>query len=143
MPCRSIAVSHVKAFLCFQAQWSRSLVVQTEAVELKEHDLASIRRVTSVTPFLPLQVWRIAFCPFTEGALVTSGAGHVRFWMMARTFTGLKLQGQAGRFGAVDASDTAGFAELPSRKVHSYSFFLAVLALYTSCLRIEENEKDR
>lgn len=64
-----------------------------------------------------MQVWRIAFCPFTEGALVTSGAGHVRFWMMARTFTGLKLQGQAGRFGALDASDTAGFAELPSRKV--------------------------
>ncbi|KAK9834537.1 hypothetical protein WJX74_003954 [Apatococcus lobatus] len=65
------------------------------------------------------EVWRIAFCPFTEGALVTGGAGHIRFWMMARTFTGLKLRGQAGRFGALDASDTAGFAELPSRKVIS------------------------
>lgn len=64
-----------------------------------------------------MQVWRVAFCPFTEGALVTSGAAHVRFWMMARTFTGLKLQGQAGRFGALDACDTAAFAELPSRKV--------------------------
>ena len=41
-------------------------------------------------------VWRVTFNPENGGQLTTSGAGHIRFWKMASTFTGLKLQGQIG-----------------------------------------------
>jgi len=56
-----------------------------------------------------------------QGRLVTSGSGHIRFWRMADTFTGLKLQGDLGRFGRVDLSDVADFVELPDGKVLSSS----------------------
>lgn len=38
------------------------------------------------------EVFNIAFSPFFDGSLITSGTGHIRFWKMASTFTGLKLQ---------------------------------------------------
>jgi hypothetical protein len=37
-------------------------------------------------------VYGVRFSPFASGRLVTSGTGHIRFWRMASTFTGLKLQ---------------------------------------------------
>lgn len=40
-----------------------------------------------------------------------------RFWKMARTFTGLKLQGEIGRFGRTEISDIEGYRELPDGKV--------------------------
>ncbi|KAL3160144.1 hypothetical protein ABBQ32_010913 [Trebouxia sp. C0010 RCD-2024] len=63
------------------------------------------------------EVYCVSFCPYTEGALVTSGTGHIRFWSMARTFTGLKLQGNIGKFGNEELSDVSGYADLPDGKV--------------------------
>ena len=40
---------------------------------------------------------------------------------MAKTFTGLKLQGDIGKFGKVELSDVVDFAELPDGKVLSSS----------------------
>eukprot|EP00879_Flechtneria_rotunda_P013428 GHRR01014020.1.p1 GENE.GHRR01014020.1~~GHRR01014020.1.p1 ORF type:complete len:509 (+),score=176.89 GHRR01014020.1:1264-2790(+) len=40
---------------------------------------------------------------------------------MATTFTGLKLQGQIGKFGALELSDVAAFVEMPDGKVLSGS----------------------
>jgi len=51
------------------------------------------------------------------GVLTTCGTGHIRFWKMATTFTGLKLQGDIGKFGASELSDVTGFVELPDGKV--------------------------
>eukprot|EP00746_Dinoflagellata_sp_MGD_P160980 gnl/MRDRNA2_/MRDRNA2_87976_c0_seq1.p1 gnl/MRDRNA2_/MRDRNA2_87976_c0~~gnl/MRDRNA2_/MRDRNA2_87976_c0_seq1.p1 ORF type:complete len:1907 (-),score=579.97 gnl/MRDRNA2_/MRDRNA2_87976_c0_seq1:164-5884(-) len=51
------------------------------------------------------------------GQLTTVGTGHIRFWKMATTFTGLKLQGDLGKFGATELSDIVGFVELPDGKV--------------------------
>mmetsp|Transcript_19157 Transcript_19157/g.44611 ORF Transcript_19157/g.44611 Transcript_19157/m.44611 type:complete len:1781 (+) Transcript_19157:58-5400(+) len=51
------------------------------------------------------------------GMLMTCGTGHIRFWKMATTFTGLKLQGDLGKFGASELSDVTGFVELPDGKV--------------------------
>ncbi|VVC33540.1 WD40/YVTN repeat-like-containing domain,WD40 repeat,WD40-repeat-containing domain [Cinara cedri] len=51
--------------------------------------------------------------------LVTAGSGHIRFWKMAQTFTGLKLQGQLGRFGKTDVSDVVGIFSMPDEKVIS------------------------
>lgn len=36
---------------------------------------------------------------------------------MAHTFTGLKLQGQLGKFGKTEISDIEGYVELPDGKV--------------------------
>ena len=53
------------------------------------------------------EVFGVTFSPFFEETLTTSGTGHIRFWKMAETFTGLKLQGDIGRFGNEDLSEHA------------------------------------
>lgn len=65
------------------------------------------------------EVYRVSFSPYTDGVLVTSGMGHIKFWKMANTFTGLKLQGELGKFGKLELSDVTGFRELPDGKVVS------------------------
>jgi hypothetical protein len=55
------------------------------------------------------------------GQMTTCGTGHIRFWKMATTFTGLKLQGDIGKFGGTELSDVVGFLELPDGKVVSGS----------------------
>mmetsp|Transcript_6350 Transcript_6350/g.17872 ORF Transcript_6350/g.17872 Transcript_6350/m.17872 type:complete len:1366 (-) Transcript_6350:515-4612(-) len=67
------------------------------------------------------EVFRVTFSPYVDGSLITSGTGHIRFWRMASTFTGLKLQGDIGKFGTVELTDIRGYVELPSGKVLSGS----------------------
>jgi WD40 repeat protein len=67
------------------------------------------------------EVLNVSFSQNTDGQLTTSGTGHIKFWKMAETFTGLKLQGQIGKFGKIDISDIAGYVELPDGKVLSGS----------------------
>eukprot|EP01029_Cantina_marsupialis_P010013 TRINITY_DN2297_c1_g1_i1.p1 TRINITY_DN2297_c1_g1~~TRINITY_DN2297_c1_g1_i1.p1 ORF type:complete len:1707 (+),score=573.01 TRINITY_DN2297_c1_g1_i1:171-5291(+) len=67
------------------------------------------------------EVYNVSFAPGDAGRLTTSGTGHIRFWKMASTFTGLKLQGDIGKFGKVELSDIVGYAELPDGKVLSGS----------------------
>ena len=76
-------------------------------------------RVTLRTKAFSQDVFRVQFSPRNEARLQTSGQGHIRFWQMSRTFTGLKLQGAIGKFGAVELSDIAAFTELPDGKVVS------------------------
>ena len=64
-------------------------------------------------------VFKVRFSVDDERRLTTSGTGHIRFWKMAATFTGLKLQGHIGKFGKVELSDIAAFVELPDGKVVS------------------------
>ena len=64
-------------------------------------------------------VFRVTFSTELDGQLTSSGTGHIRFWKMARTFTGLKLQGQLGKFGRTEISDIEGYVELPDGKVLS------------------------
>ncbi|XP_042644979.1 LOW QUALITY PROTEIN: cilia- and flagella-associated protein 44 [Tyto alba] len=64
-------------------------------------------------------VYKVTFSADNEEQLTTSGAGHIRFWKMALTFTGLKLQGTLGRFGKTAVTDIVGYVELPDGKVIS------------------------
>ncbi|XP_021254569.1 cilia- and flagella-associated protein 44 isoform X3 [Numida meleagris] len=64
-------------------------------------------------------VYRVTFSPDNEEQLTTAGVGHIRFWKMAHTFTGLKLQGALGRFGKTAVTDIIGYVELPDGKVIS------------------------
>ncbi|RKO93288.1 hypothetical protein BDK51DRAFT_14775, partial [Blyttiomyces helicus] len=64
-------------------------------------------------------VYRVSFSAENDGNLTTSGMGHIKFWRMSRTFTGLKLQGYIGKFGVSELSDIAAFIQLPDGKVLS------------------------
>ncbi|KAJ7407886.1 cilia- and flagella-associated protein 44 isoform X1 [Pitangus sulphuratus] len=64
-------------------------------------------------------VYKVRFSAENEEHLTTSGSGHIKFWKMALTLTGLKLQGALGRFGKTAVSDILGFVELPDGKVVS------------------------
>ena len=65
------------------------------------------------------EVYNVRFSQDDNRRLTTSGTGHIRFWKMASTFTGQKLQGSIGKFGKVDLSDIAAFVEFPDGKVCS------------------------
>ena len=65
------------------------------------------------------EVYRASFSPFTDDILFTSGFTHIKFWKMAKTFTGLKLQGEIAKFGALEMSNVSGYHELPDGKVLS------------------------
>jgi hypothetical protein len=45
------------------------------------------------------------------------GAGHIKFWKITETFTGLKLMGSLGMFGKTEISDIIGFLALSDGKV--------------------------
>ena len=80
---------------------------------------AKHRELSSVKFFWILFLLISLPSPDLQGQLTTSGIGHIRFWQMAETFTGLKLQGQLGRFGKTSVSDIEGFVQLPDGKVVS------------------------
>ena len=63
------------------------------------------------------EVFNVDFSRYFKGQLLTSGVGHVRFWKMASTFTGLKLEGAIAKFGTVPISDIAAYYELKNSKV--------------------------
>lgn len=46
-------------------------------------------------------VFRVSFSPYNDEFLITCGIGHIRFWQLSETFTGLKLEGDIGKFGKV------------------------------------------
>lgn len=88
-------------------------------------------------------IYKVAFSPEDEGHLCTSGSGHIRFWTMANTFTGLKLQGQIGKFGAKEISDIEGFVELPDGKVLSGSEWGNMLLWDGGLIKVEISKKGR
>jgi len=46
---------------------------------------------------------------YSEHILATSGLGHIKFWKVAETFTGLKLKGEIAKFGQVELSDVVSY----------------------------------
>ena len=65
------------------------------------------------------EVFRVSFSPYTDDILFTAGSGHIKFWKMAQTFTGLKLQDEIAKFGQLELSDVSAYYELPDGKVVS------------------------
>jgi WD40 repeat protein len=66
-------------------------------------------------------VYRVSFSQFNENWLTTSGTGHIRFWKISETFTGLKLQGDIAKFGQFELSDVCSYAEFEDGNVLSSS----------------------
>ena len=63
------------------------------------------------------EIYGLSFSPFVSGQLTTWGTSHVRFWKMADTFTGLKLHGSLGKFGAEPLSDICATCESDDGKI--------------------------
>ncbi|XP_031554688.1 cilia- and flagella-associated protein 44-like isoform X2 [Actinia tenebrosa] len=88
-------------------------------------------------------IYQVAFSPDNEGHITTGGSGHIRFWTMANTFTGLKLQGLIGKFGAKEISDIEGFVELPDGKVLSGSDWGNMLLWEGGLIKVEICKKGK
>ena len=61
---------------------------------------------------------------------------------MASTFTGLKLQGQLGKFGKKEISDIEGYVELPDGKVLSGSEIGNMLLWDGGLIKVEIGRKN-
>ena len=112
--CDSLAL-----FTPITVKWSGSTGFDSNRYGMALEESESRRACLLRSKAFAQEVFNVAFSPRTDGLLVTSGMVHIRFWKMAHTFTGLKLQGEMGKFGTVDLSDISGYIELPDGKVSS------------------------
>nr|KAF6477292.1 cilia and flagella associated protein 44 [Molossus molossus] len=83
------------------------------------------------------EVFKVTFNPEEDAQLTTAGSGHIKFWEMAVTFTGLKLQGSLGRFGKTTTSDIEGYMELPDGKVLSGTEWGNMLVWEAGLIKVE------
>lgn len=67
------------------------------------------------------EIYSVDFSDYRGDFLCTSGLAHLKFWKIAKTFTGLKLKGNLGKFGQIELSDITTFAIMPDEKVVSGS----------------------
>ncbi|KAK2818850.1 hypothetical protein Q5P01_024411 [Channa striata] len=88
------------------------------------------------------EVYRISFSPNNPWLLTSSGSAHIKFWTMASTFTGLKLEGHMGHFGKTVATDIEGFVELPDGKVVSGSDWGNLLVWDGNAIKVEICRKE-
>ncbi|KAF5282198.1 hypothetical protein FQR65_LT02895 [Abscondita terminalis] len=89
------------------------------------------------------EVFRVMFSPEVPGQLTTCGLSHIKFWKMASTFTGLKLQGELGRFGKTEYSDILGIYPMPDEKVVSGSFWGNMLVWDEGLISLEVCQVNR
>ncbi|PZC76403.1 hypothetical protein B5X24_HaOG204702 [Helicoverpa armigera] len=85
----------------------------------------------------------VMFSPYCEGQLTTAGAAHIKFWKMAQTFTGLKLQGELGRFGKTEICDVLGVYPMPDEKVLSGCEWGNILVWEAGLVKLEVTQKGR
>lgn len=88
-------------------------------------------------------VVNLMFSPFIPEQLTTCGLGHIKFWKMSSTFTGLKLQGLIGRFGKTEICDIYGICALPDEKILSGSEWGNVLVWENGLIKLEVCRKNR
>ncbi|XP_055921167.1 cilia- and flagella-associated protein 44 [Eupeodes corollae] len=85
----------------------------------------------------------VAFSEFNPILLASSGLNHVQFWKMARTFTGLKLKSNVGRFGKTDSSDVYAVYMLADEKVISGCEWGNMLVWEGGLIKVEVTRKAR
>ncbi|XP_057334477.1 cilia- and flagella-associated protein 44 isoform X2 [Microplitis mediator] len=89
------------------------------------------------------EVYNVVFSSFMPENLVTSGSGHIKFWKMVDTFTGLKLQGSLGRFGSTESCDIIGIFCMPDGKVVSGCEWGNILLWTQSLISLEVRRKNK
>ncbi|XP_072743964.1 cilia- and flagella-associated protein 44 [Anoplolepis gracilipes] len=88
-------------------------------------------------------VYNITISLSLPGYLVTSGSGHIKFWKISETFTGLKLKGEIGRFGQTEISDIIGVYIMPDGKVVSGCEWGNILLWEEGLITLEICKKNR
>ncbi|XP_015588735.2 uncharacterized protein LOC107264707 [Cephus cinctus] len=88
-------------------------------------------------------VFNVMFSPTVEGHLTSCGSGHIKFWKMAETFTGLKLKGELGRFGKTEISDISGVYPMPDEKVVSGCEWGNILLWDEGLIKLEVCKKNK
>lgn len=88
-------------------------------------------------------VVNLMFSPYIPEQLTTCGLGHIKFWKMSSTFTGLKLQGLIGRFGKTEICDIYGICPLPDEKILSGCEWGNVLVWDDGLIKLEVCRKNR
>ncbi|XP_041988296.1 cilia- and flagella-associated protein 44 isoform X2 [Aricia agestis] len=95
------------------------------------------------TSAFTFDVHTVVFSPYCPGQLTTAGAAHIKFWKMARTFTGLKLQGELGRFGGTEICDVVGVYPMPDEKVLSGCEWGNILVWEAGLVKVEVTRRGR
>ncbi|KAK3913166.1 Cilia- and flagella-associated protein 44 [Frankliniella fusca] len=88
-------------------------------------------------------VFNAAFSNYMPGHITSAGSAHVRFWRMAETFTGLKLEGAQGRFGNTEVTDVVGVLAMPDGKVVSGCEWGNILVWEAGLIKCEVTKKGR
>lgn len=88
-------------------------------------------------------VINLMFSPYIPEQLTSCGLGHIKFWRMASTFTGLKLQALTGRFGKTEICDIYGICAMPDEKVLSGCDWGNVLVWDDGLIKVEVCRKNR
>lgn len=88
-------------------------------------------------------VVNLMFSPYITEQLITCGFGHIKFWKMAKTFTGLKLQGLIGRFGKTEICDIYGICAMPDEKILSGCEWGNVLVWDDGLIKLQVCRKNR
>lgn len=74
---------------------------------------------------------------------IFKGVAHIKFWKIANTFTGLKLQGNLGRFGKTEYSDIVGIFPMADEKVISGCHWGNILVWEEGLIKLEVCRKNR
>lgn len=88
-------------------------------------------------------VINLMFSPSIPEQLTTCGMGHIKFWKMSETFTGLKLQGLIGRFGKTEICDIFGIYPMPDDKILSGCEWGNILVWDDGLIKVEVCRKNR
>ncbi|KAF7998128.1 hypothetical protein HCN44_009526 [Aphidius gifuensis] len=88
-------------------------------------------------------VFNAIFSPTVPDHLTTSGSGHVKFWKISKTFTGLKLKGEIGRFGGTEISDVIGVYSMNDEKVITGCEWGNILIWEEGLIKIEVRRKNK
>lgn len=88
-------------------------------------------------------VFRVSFSLFNTGQLITCGIGHIKFWKICETFTGIKLVGEHGRFGKTEICDIAGAFSMPLGSALSGSEWGNILVWEEGLIKFEVCRKNR
>ncbi|XP_076652358.1 cilia- and flagella-associated protein 44 isoform X2 [Halictus rubicundus] len=88
-------------------------------------------------------VYNVTFSKYVPGQLTSSGLGHIKFWKVAKTFTGLKLKGQTGKFGNTEISDVIAIHPMPNETVISGCEWGNILLWDESLIKLEACRKNK
>ncbi|KAK1137227.1 hypothetical protein K0M31_001748 [Melipona bicolor] len=88
-------------------------------------------------------VYNVTFSKYIPGQLTSSGVGHIKFWKMSKTFTGLKLKGEIGKFGNTEIFDIIAIHPMSNETVVSGCEWGNILLWDESLIKLEACRKNR